>query len=255
MKRKEEQKYVDKHWKPMKSNLKYYLSAGDQEALHDFRVEIKKLRAFLMLQPNGKAAKDFKPIKKIFKYAGDIRNIYLNLRLGQLHKVDDEAFILQQHLSLEQAINDFKLNGDKYIKAVKDSYNSLSSHIEPVPDLHINLFYENQLQQIADTLSAIKFDDTLHHCRKLIKELMYSYKLFAPVLRLQLNEAYLDEIQTAIGNWHDNTLAIELFKDYKTATASLKKDETKLKRAIGKLAKDFFYKATTATGLAIEQID
>src|ERR1700744_4513810 len=105
MKRKEEQQYVDKHWKTLKQGLKDYLLTGDQEALHEFRVEVKKIRAFLVLQPNIKG-KDFKPVKSIFKHAGDIRNIYLNLELGHLHHIDDEAFVLQQHLLLEQTINE-----------------------------------------------------------------------------------------------------------------------------------------------------
>src|ERR1700743_1868669 len=132
MKRKEEQQYVDKHWKTLKNSLKDYLANGDQEALHDFRVEVKKMRAFLVLQPNVKLIKDFKPVKKIFKHAGDIRNIYLNLELGQQHKVDDQAFVLQQHLQLEQVINDFKAQGDKYNKAIKEAHQHLSDHIESV---------------------------------------------------------------------------------------------------------------------------
>jgi len=255
MKRKHEQQYVDKHWKAMKSDLKNYLSTGDQEALHDFRVEVKKMRAFLVLQPNNKLTKDFKPVKKIFKHAGDIRNIFLNLELGQRHHVDDENFVLQQHLQLEQTINGFKLKGNRYVKAIKEAYHHLSHHIESVPDLHINLFYERQLHQITDSLAKITFDDRLHHCRKLIKELMYNYKLFMPVLQMQLNEEYLDKIQTAIGDWHDITLATALFKDNKAAMVGLKKSDTNLKRKITRLAKDFFDKATTTTELAIEQID
>jgi len=255
MKRKQEQQYVDKHWKSMKSNLKDYLSTGNQEALHDFRLEVKKMRAFLVLQPNNKLFKDFKPVKKIFKHAGDIRNIFLNLELGQQHQVDDENFVLQQHLQLEQLIIDFKSQGDKYIKDVKNAYHHLSDRIESIPDLHINLFYERQLHQIADSLTKITFDDSLHHCRKLIKELIYNYKLFMPVLQMQLNEEYLNNIQTAIGDWHDITLATDLFKNNKTAMVGLKKSNTSVRRKITGLAKDFFDKATTTTELAIEQID
>lgn len=255
MKRKEEQRYVDKHWKTLKRGLKDYLATGDQEALHEFRVEVKKMRAFLVLQPNSKAAKDFKPVKKIFKHAGDIRNIYLNLQLGELHYVDDEYFVSQQYQNLSRIIADFKLNGDQYIKAVKESYHQLSGHIESISDLDINLFYERRLHQIANKLLTITFDETLHHSRKLIKELLYNYKLFKPVLEMHLNESYLDDMQEAIGNWHDNTLAALLFKDNTTVTTSLKKEQRKLKRKIGNLAKDFFEKAKTTTELALQQVD
>jgi CHAD domain-containing protein len=255
MKRKEEQRYVDKHWKTLKRGLKDYLATGDQDALHEFRVEVKKMRAFLVLQPNVKLTKDFKPVKKIFKHAGDIRNTYLNVQLGAQYDIDDEDFVSQQHQKLEQTVNDFKLNGEKYIKTVKDGYHNLSDRVESVPNLHINLFYERQLHQIANKLLTITFDETLHHSRKLIKELLYNYKLFKPVLEMQLNERYLDDMQEAIGNWHDNTLAALLFKDNTTVTTSLKKEQAKLKRKIGNLAKDFFEKATTTTELALQQVD
>jgi CHAD domain-containing protein len=49
MKKREERKYFDKEWKGMRDSLKAFLKEECQEDLHRFRVQIKKLRAFLIL--------------------------------------------------------------------------------------------------------------------------------------------------------------------------------------------------------------
>ena len=49
MKKKEEAKYLDNEWKEMYTHLKAFLETGDQEELHQFRVQIKKLNALLNL--------------------------------------------------------------------------------------------------------------------------------------------------------------------------------------------------------------
>jgi len=43
MKKKEEAKYLEKEWIEMNIHLKNFLKTGDQEALHRFRVQIKKV--------------------------------------------------------------------------------------------------------------------------------------------------------------------------------------------------------------------
>jgi CHAD domain-containing protein len=70
MKKKEEAKYLEKEWIEMNIHLKSFLKTGDQEALHRFRVQIKKLRAMLSLFEDASKQpgllKGFKPVRKIF---------------------------------------------------------------------------------------------------------------------------------------------------------------------------------------------
>jgi CHAD domain-containing protein len=83
MKIKQEVKYIDREWEQMRARLKAFLETGDQEELHKFRVQTKKLRAMLMLfEKTSKEhglLKHFKPVRKIFKHAGNIRNAHVNL--------------------------------------------------------------------------------------------------------------------------------------------------------------------------------
>ena len=262
MKKKEERQYFDKEWKDMKASLKSYLRDEGPEDLHQFRVQVKKLYAFLTLagsvEHHQRLTKHFKPVKGVFKRAGDIRNVYINLELGKANQINNSAFANSQHQLLENATEKFKLNKVKHLKKIKGAYKVLKNEIKPISDIYINLFYQNRLQQISNYLAALKFNDQLHKSRKLVKILMYNNKLVHAKLDISFNRDYLDRVQTAIGEWHDNMLATRLLLNYeakdKLEVISLKKAHTKLKNQITALVKDFYNQATTVVEVPVEQV-
>ena len=119
MKKKQEIKYFHKEWKQMNNHLEAFLATGDQEQLHKFRVQIKKLRAMLNLvehtshQP--RLLREFKPVRKIFKYAGNIRDAYTNLLLSERYQLKNEAFETGQQKIIADGIVEFQLHGKKYL--------------------------------------------------------------------------------------------------------------------------------------------
>src|SRR5215469_5157746 len=96
MKVKAEEKYLDKEWIEMGARLKAFLETGDQEQLHKFRVQVKKLRAMLTLFENASKepglTKLFKPVKKIFRRAGVIRDAHIHLKLSERYDLKNELF-------------------------------------------------------------------------------------------------------------------------------------------------------------------
>lgn len=262
MKKKEERKYFEKEWKEMQTSLKSYLKKEQQEDLHKFRVQVKKLRAFLILSGSTDHGPDlikhFKPVRKIFKKAGEIRNAYMNQELGKMHQVASDEFMHNQRQLQVTASREFKLHHAKYLEEIKDVHKTIKGEIKPVSDVHINLFYQSQLQQIAGSFTDIKFNDQLHTNRKQVKILIYNHKLAHKALNVGFNENYLEQVQTAIGDWHDHVLAMELFAGdgakNKAAFNNLKKPDTKLKKHIIGLTKDFYNQATTAVEVPVEQL-
>jgi CHAD domain-containing protein len=75
---------------------------------------------------------------------------------------------------------------------------------------------------------------------------------------MPFNEDYLEQVQNAVGNWHDNNVTIDLFAaeatQGETAVALLKKQAVQLKRQVTKLLKGFYDRATTVTELPLEQV-
>ncbi|HEY8931225.1 MAG TPA: CHAD domain-containing protein [Mucilaginibacter sp.] len=238
-----------------------YIKTGRPEDLHHFRVQVKKLRAVLILSDDAgrhqKLAAHFKPIKKIFKQAGTIRNAYMNLELGRLHQINDDDFIGGQQELMQKTNEKFTAEAGKHLEEMKEAYRKICAKIKPVADLHIQLFYQHQLQQIFATVKRLRFDERLHDCRKQIKILIYNHKMAHHVPGLALNEAYLDRVQSAIGDWHDNFLTSQLFAEKglgKPALSNLHKQQKKIKRQIGSLVKDFYNRATTNVQLPLEQL-
>jgi CHAD domain-containing protein len=262
MKKKQEKEYFNAEWKEMKAFLKAYLETGRPDDLHKFRVQVKKLRSMLILldSASGKKLlqKDFKPVRRVFKEAGDIRNVQVNLKLAREYKVTDEDFIHDQVKWVEVVARDFKANGEKYTEKLKIAYKNIEAQIRPVDDIHINQFYSGQLHHISDSLDNLRFDESLHECRKWIKVLIYNYQFTAPVLQVKLNIDYLQDVQKAIGDWHDNMLAKELFaeleKKDKALAARINRKHTKLENNIKTLVADFYTLATTTVELLVEQL-
>lgn len=262
MKKKEEKEYFNAEWKDTKQALKSYLETGDQDDVHKFRTQVKRLRAMLIMADSAagkkQLQKDFKPVRQIFKKAGDIRSAHINLKLAKQYKVEDDAFIIEQNKLMEDAANAFKLNGEKYIEKLKAAHKTIEAAIKPISDAHINQFYTQQLHHINDSFSNLRFDDSLHECRKWIKILLYNNRLVQPSLHIKINEEYLDDVQTAIGDWHDNILAKELFEgagfNDPALISRISRKHTKLENNIKKLVPDFYSLATTTVEVLVEQL-
>jgi len=255
MKIKEQAKYVDREWGAMDARLVAFLENGDQEDLHKFRVQIKKLRAMLSLF--GHASKEntllkyFKPVRKIFREAGDIRNAHVNLELSHRYQLKNEQFELGQQQIITEGGEAFRSKGQAFLKAIKTARKQLIKQLKKIDDSRIAAYYKTQLEQIAANLTVSVFNEDMHTNRKLIKILVYNHKLAEKALTgsLQFNIDYLDKLQEAIGKWHDNLLAEQLFSspelNDKAIVGKIKRLNAKVKRGITTLTEDFLTKATT----------
>ena len=253
MKKKAELKYLDKEWTDMKKHLKAFLETGDQEHIHKFRVQVKKLRALLILMSHTskqpELLENFKPVRKIFKKAGIIREAFINLQVVKKYNMDDEAFIKEEQEKIENGTTDFKTKGKLYLKKIKKSYKEIQQQLMPVHDKDIEAYYNKQLHEIAVNMIVSGFSQDMHNNRKLIKILVYNYKLTCSSLNdsLPININYMDKLQEAIGNWHDNLVTAELLASHdlenKKVITNINRKNAAVKRNITQMADDFLTKA------------
>ena len=253
MKKKEETKYLDKEWKQMNARLKAFLETGNQEDLHQFRVQIKKVRAMLNLFENTSRQhgllRDFKPVRKIFKYAGNIRDAHTNLQLGELYNLKNETFETSQQKIIEEGVTEFKQQGKSHLKHIKDAYKRLKKHLTGVHNSSIAEYYKKKLEEISGNFAVSGFNEDMHTNRKLIKILVYNHKLAGKALdgSVPFNTGYLDKLQAAIGKWHDNVVAAQLFLtpelNDKPVVTNIKRKNAGVKRSIALMADDFLKKA------------
>ncbi len=253
MKKKAEKKYLKKRFKRLIIHLLSFLKTEKAEDLHAMRVEIKKMKAMLtMLEKitsKHKTSKNFRPITKVFKLAGQIRESHINLEIGKHYHIRNHMFLDYQNQLLNESVEELKSNVFKYIKKVKHARkNVIKHHVAYVKGRELIKFYDDEIRQISQAIKNVAFSEELHECRKRIKTLVYNYKFAQKTTGngLKLNLQYLDSVQTQIGDWHDKILDIELFKPLgegeKDVINEMKKENIVQEKNLVNLNKDFFYK-------------
>jgi len=255
MKKKEQTKYLDKEWDIMNLYLKSFLDTGDQEALHKFRVQIKKLKAMLSLIEGSSGQngllKNFKPVRKVFQYAGNIREAHVNLQLTSNYGLKNDIFESGQQKIIEEGTAEFRNKSKKIIKNINNAQKELKRQLPAMDDDSIAAYYKKQLELIAVNFTVSGFTEDMHTNRKLIKILVYNHKLADKALNgvLDFNTAYLDKLQEAIGKWHDNVVAAQLFSspelNDKSIVTRINRINAGVKRTVTTLTADFLSKATT----------
>jgi CHAD domain-containing protein len=253
MKKKVEKKYLRKRFKRLVSHLFSFLKTEKPEDLHAMRVEIKKMNAMLTMlkkiASKHKVSKHLKPVVKVFKQAGEIREHHINLEIGKRYHIHQNGFFDQQQQLLNKNTEEFRLNAFKYIKKVKHAEKDiLKHHVKHIKRRKLIEFYVNEIRQISQAIKNVAFSEELHECRKRIKTLVYNYKLAQKATgnELKLDLQYLDIVQTQIGDWHDGVLAIDLFKslgeEEKDTIVKIKRENVKQEKNLVTLNSDFFYK-------------
>lgn len=215
--RKIQKKYYKKRWKAFQKHLRGFFDTMNPEELHEVRVEIKKLRALLLLYKHSghkKIAKNFKPVKKIFKSAGLVRGAHVNLQLIEKYNLNNEEFRNEQVRILVHRTGEFCEKRNDFLKEAKKVYKKILPEIHSIKSKDVLRIYSKQEKKISHLFSEYNSADELHSCRKKIKFLLYVYQFLPKRIsdKLNINAKYLDHLQESLGKWHDTVLAIELLR-------------------------------------------
>lgn len=241
----------------MRRSLKKYLQTESVADMHQFRVQVKKLRAFITLaestEKHANLKRTFKPVKKLFSKAGEIRTADLNIEISRSHSPKPQL-IAQQIKQRDEAIAAFKPFAQKQLNKLKSVKRRLHKQIKPISKLHINMFYSENLRQLNERFSQMQFDESLHTSRKQLKVLLYDHQLTASVLNTPLNTKYIDQVQEVIGDWHDNEDAKALFKKEQLPLTAINQKALNLQALIKSVVADLYNKATTVNDVALPQV-
>jgi CHAD domain-containing protein len=195
------------------------------EEIHDFRLQIKKLRAFIRLV-NTEAAKEksikiSKEIKTFYHTVGSIRNV-------QLHK----QRIIQWCIALSfsapatylELLSEEEARGKNTARAEAEeiSFSHFKKNlVASVPDELtapcIQYFTILKRKELLALLSlSVYNDETLHNIRKVLKDILYDWNYITPYLASVLPKYFLDKkniesLATKLGDFHDLCVAICFF--------------------------------------------
>jgi CHAD domain-containing protein len=210
LKKKDQKKYVEERWKNMQQHFFLFCHEQDPTALHQMRVMIKKIHSLVKLHtftfPEKRELKlIFKPVRKIFKNAGiiresqlhllnlektGIRNEQLEIRLNEIIRIETEKFLKRQK---------------KYGKILDRQLAEFQKEISPITKKQFRLFVNVNLKYAFTNLQRKKHSAQLHESRKSLKSILHLSELFIPETHGKkiLNIEYLTKLAEKIGGWHD----------------------------------------------------
>lgn len=196
-----------------------YKDPENEEAIHDLRISIKRIKAFLKfvekIDNQFEFKKMYQPWRDLFKDVGQYRDN--QVLLNKLFEKSENAIEIKLQcdpLDIKPLkINfshDFLKNVKKVIKHSLMSAGTTST---------FKAYLENRIGTISYllNLSDPERELKLHVLRKLLKELNYNLKFLRELQEMKFKgqklDAWLDKMMDLLGNWHDNKLAISALGD------------------------------------------
>jgi len=202
-----------KYFKKIEKNIVHCLEKlpenFEEEDYHKFRVEIKKLNAFLIsLQfclRSFKKDKYFKSLKNLFKQAGKIRNYQLEesmLQRNGARFIDQYLFDLEQRIKKEK-IKFASLHNQIRPTKIKKLLGKIKPFIKKINRKDLEMFTESERNKIThffqiDPLLPIN----LHTIRKLLKIDFYTRKITDHPQAQNLLEEENNFLEL-LGKWQD----------------------------------------------------
>lgn len=250
LRKKRQRKYITKRCVQVRRELHAFAGSVSQESVHKLRVEIKKIRAFAKfakLDEQKGVAERLETIKRIFHRAGSIREANINLQMMKQFNIHHPAFKTEETNIIEQESGRFRLYAVRYDKHFRNAVIYLLKTLHPVRNGAIRHWFSRQLKAIAKVVVPPSTDQ-LHLARKKIKRIVYVHGMLQKRLvnKLKLNITYLDQLQDAIGKWHDAAVAVELLISRKVGDKAtinkLKKEQDKTGVAVHKISDGFWEK-------------
>jgi CHAD domain-containing protein len=252
-----QKKYLKERINGVADNLSLFIKDQNPEALHQMRVEVKKAHSLLKLQeftnPDTKTVYFFRPVRKIFKAGGLIREAQLTLENLDTISIQDEKIRHLLQCIVEKETKTFLFKARDFGNHLKKSVEKTLKKVEAVPNKAIPNFFRTHLQLASKNLKRKLFINQLHESRKSIKVLIHIHELSAnyQIGELQLNWPYLDLLQDKIGKWHDMHRTEFWMKKNKANKSSLKIIHAKLQEQLAEireLKKDFEIKVLNLNG-------
>jgi CHAD domain-containing protein len=199
----------------------------NSDSLHDLRVSVKKLRAYLdAIHLSNKEADytaDFKSTENLFKLLGKHRD--LELGLGMLKLSGEKSGVKLEFFSgvLQNALQ----RSNNHLQPVIEQFdeNALASLTlkmqDGLKDVDSNEFSRSLISTVKTNYERIKgrmtyFDHHIHDIRKSLKNIHYQAEILPveqtqPFLPLSKTKKILDHL----GDWQDHEMLVKKMKHFR----------------------------------------
>lgn len=203
----------------------------DDDAIHDIRVSIKKIRTLLLLldyiYPGKWDIKEhYRPFKKIFKRLGLIRDLQVQQKLAAYLKQKCSGNIEGYEAYLTNHEKGARLNVNNWLRVYSlPDWHTLEEDIrafyfrtgKKLIIQKANDYIEHKINH-AKEISYQKDRITIHLIRRLLKEARYMMEMIGSVLKETAHYKPLQNkikpIENYLGDWHDRMVALDHIFQY-----------------------------------------
>lgn len=215
-----------------RKNFKRAAEDFEVEGVHDLRVDIKRFRAFFHLiesiNPIFQAKLHFKPIRRLFKSAGPLRDAHVQQASVQKWSAKLELELSEYFNYLKQkemkGRKDFSKCAKKFdFQVFNSNWIKIRQMLMYISADYIQHKSEEKFQQMV--LDIIQFknnqdfkEDDYHSIRILSKEARYILEILQKCFPAQeaweeLNKS-LRSLHQALGKWHDCDIALQFLEGF-----------------------------------------
>ena len=208
------QKYFMLRVKNLFNHLHDFELKGDDVSLHDFRVELKKLRSIIKflrnIYPKQQLKKAAHVVRNIFQKAGEIREQQLMQQWLMKYSFTIVETIFFPSGKLNETIEAFRNNADEHKAHLKEVVEQISEFVNRTNEILAEQYFAELNANVENLCRKNLPQSEWHELRKLIKQRIYAYNW---VLHEDENDdpsfSYFHKLQETIGQWHD----FEIIKD------------------------------------------
>jgi CHAD domain-containing protein len=221
---------TNSHYRKIKKHSKEVAENFNAEAIHQLRVEYKKLRAFLRLLSHGNSQageiKISKKLKHSYTVSGSIRDLQLQQqRILEATKKEPKKPLAYLNL-LQREIDNLKPELIEIFLEDPVAESKKKTDASIPDELPLTAFKDFAKQKWAIVYSIIISghwgDENIHAIRKILKDLFYNLKVYEGVeheilsvsIWKEKNEEYFDTLLNELGSFQDQCIAIALLKSY-----------------------------------------
>lgn len=200
--------YLQKQAELSFQHLHVYQQSADAEAMHHFRVSLKKIHAGVVFLQSRfpRLKKQKKRMKAVFRAGGLIREQQLRLGWLRLHRLKLLAVTAGMEGKLEIYQANFKNDLPAFKTKLEKAFSKLYAAAETIRKEELQQYVSALKTSVLQLLRKNRAEDW-HELRKQIKQLLYAVHWLRPEEQLRLLRItelkYLDKLQEAIGTWHD----------------------------------------------------
>lgn len=214
--------YLNKYLNEFKVNLEKAIQDYDADAIHDYRVAVKRIRAIIRALDKSYeeplfSKKIIQPLREMFKAGGTIRDDQVQIGLVEnIEKDYNRSFPLIKkfyHKRIkDQRDNFFKTSVDFDFDILDELAREFDDIIDPLDEEYLEINLYNRLNSSMGKLKRIRYDldtpEKLHSFRTRFKEngyiaeMLYQSKHSNKVTKAAYSR--MKSFGQELGEWHDH---------------------------------------------------